>query len=138
METPRYEAEGRIAEVAVAAAFVLLVGVSLWPPGAVYWDAVADVVGESATLVTVGAIAFAIGAWFARTSSVALPHLIVGGVVAYAVGMGAIAVAFAPDSPAHLAWYGVLLAALVAGGVGWQLLVRVVRARRDDSASAGI
>lgn len=131
METPRYGAGEAIAEVAVATAAVLVAGFGLWPPGAVYWTRVADVVGEGPTLLVVFALAVGLGAWFARTSSFAVRHVIAGGLLAYVLGMGAIEVLLAPDSPVHLIGYGVLLAALVAGGLAWRTIERVARRPAD-------
>lgn len=127
--TPRYEAEGTLAEVAAATAFVLVAGFALWPPRGVYWTGVADVVGEGPTLVLVVALAAGLGAWFVRTAAFAVRHLVAGGLLAYVAGMAAIEVVLAPDGPAHLVWYGVLLAALVAGGLGWATVERVGRSR---------
>lgn len=129
METPRYEAEGRIAEVLVAAAFVLVVGGVLWPPEAVYWTRLEPVVGETVTLGIVGGLALGVGAWFARTTALSVVHLVLGGVVAYLVGMGAIEVLLQPDdSPVHLLLYGGLLGTIVAGALLWTGIERAVGA----------
>lgn len=126
MDTPRYEAEGRIAEVLVAAAFVLAVGVVLWPPRNVYWTVVSETVGQTATLVTVAVLALVAGAWFARTAAFALTHLVVGALGAYLAGMAAIEVLLTPDSPAHLVWYAILLGSLLGGAVFWTVVERFV------------
>lgn len=130
METPRYEAEGVVAEVVTTTAVVLVVGYLLWPPGYVYWDGLVDRLGAVATLAVVAGLAAGVGAWFARTSAIALRHLLAGGVVAYVAGMAAIEAVIAPASPVHLVWYAVLLVALLGGGLAWRVFERFGRSRR--------
>ena len=98
-----------------SAAFAFVAGAVLWPPGAVYWTAVAAVVGDGVALAAVGALAVALGAAFARTTAVDLPWVAAGGAVAYVVGMVVVDVAVEPESPVHYVLYGGLLVALVAG-----------------------
>jgi hypothetical protein len=107
----------QVIEVAVGAAFALLAGALLWPPGAVYWTAVADRIGDVATLVVVATLAAALGAGFARATGIGTRRFAVGSALAYLVGMVGIELARSPDSPVHLLWYGLLAACLVAGGV---------------------
>lgn len=98
-----------------SAAFAFVAGGVLWPPGAVYWTAVAAVVGDGVTLAFVGVLAVALGAAFAHATGVAVPWFAAGGAVAYVVGMIVVDVASEPESPAHYVLYGGLLVALVAG-----------------------
>jgi len=124
MDHPRYDLETRVTEIAAAAALALVAGLLLWPPGAVYWTGVANVLGDGVTLAIVSTLAGLLGAWFARTAAFAIIHLIIGGVIAYGLGMVAIEVLLQPNSPAHLVWYGALLACLLGGtviyrGVDW-------------------
>jgi hypothetical protein len=101
--------------VAGSAVAVLLAGLALWPPGAVYWTRLAAVAGDGIALSVVALLAAALGVAFAWLTGVDVASFAVGGLVAYAVGMGAIEVWLSPDSPAHLVWYAVLLACLVGG-----------------------
>lgn len=107
----RSELRGTLA----SAAFAFVAGAVLWPPGAVYWTAVAAVVGDGVALAAVGALAVLFGGAFARTTGVDLPWIAAGGALAYVAGMVLVDVAFAPESPAHYVLYGGLLVALVAG-----------------------
>lgn len=102
--------------VTASAVFAFLVGIALWPPRAVYWRRLAPVVGEGVTLAVVCLLALTVGAAFARTTGVGAWPFAVGGLVAYLVGMVAIAAVLRPDSPVHLLWYAALLGCL-AGGV---------------------
>lgn len=104
-------------EPSVSALFVLVATVALWPPRAVYWDRVAAVVGGAVTVAAVAALALGLGAAFAWRTRVRPSRFVLGGLVAYAVGMVAVEVAVAPDSPAHLVWYAGLVGCLVTGVV---------------------
>jgi hypothetical protein len=101
--------------VTASAAFALLAGAALWPPRAVYWTRLAAVVGDAVTLALVGLLDLALGAAFAWVAGVAVRPFAVGVAVAYAVGMVAIDLLLAPDSPVHLVWYAALGACLVGG-----------------------
>jgi len=117
----------RALETVLSGAVALGVALALWPPGRVYWTALADRVGDAPTLVLVSVLAFGLGAWFVRTSGVSLEHVLAGTALAYAVSMVGIAVVIEPESPAHLALYAGLYGAFVAGGALW----RLVEGRRD-------
>ncbi|QLH76355.1 hypothetical protein HZS55_03120 [Halosimplex rubrum] len=119
-----------VREVAVSAVFAVVTGIVLWPPGAVYWTAVAAAVGEAATLALVVVAALALGAAFGALTGVRVREFAAGGAVAYAVGMAAVAVAVSPDSPAHLVLYGALAVCLVVGVAAAR--VRAVPARPSD------
>lgn len=110
-------------DLAVCGTFALVSGLVLWPPGAVYWTAVATVVGEAPTIGLVLLVAVALGAAFGRVTRIGVPRFLGGGVPAYVVGMVAIRLVVAPDSPAHLLWYAGLLACL-GGGVALDRYVR--------------
>jgi len=115
----------RLQETAVSGVLASLAGVVLWPPGGVYWASVATAVGETITLVIVATTAFGFGAIFAWLTGVSPARFAAGDFAAYTVGMVAIEVAIAPDSPVHLVWYAGLAACLAAGvGVGTVLLSR--------------
>ncbi|WP_299331994.1 hypothetical protein [Haloplanus sp.] len=112
-------------ETAVSGVFASLAGVVLWPPGGVYWTPVATAVGETITLIIVATAAFGLGAIFAWLTGVSSARFAAGDFAAYTVGMVAIEVAIAPDSPVHLAWYAGLAACLAVGaGVGTVLSSR--------------
>lgn len=122
METHGTDLEETIAEVAVATAFVLVAGLLLWPPRNVYWEQVGALVGDDATSAFVAVLAAGLGAWFARTSGLSFRHVVAGATLAYVAGMAAVEVVLQPDSPVHLLWYGLVLAALLAGVLGWETL----------------
>lgn len=124
-------AADRLLETVVSAAVALGVAMALWPPGRVYWTALAGRTGDLPTLGLVGLLALGLGAWFVRTSRVSIVHLLPGTVLGYAVGMVAVAIAFDPDSPAHFALYAGLLGAFLAGGAGWTLGERLRDADPD-------
>jgi len=136
MNHPRYDAEARLAEIAAATVFSIMSGLLIWPPGAVYWTDVANALGDGITLTLVSTLAVVLGAWFARTSAFALVHIFVGGVIAYGLGMAAIAVLLHPTSPAHLVWYGALLACLL-GGAAIYRSVAWLGQRRGATAPEG-
>ncbi|GAB6862255.1 hypothetical protein ACFR97_13365 [Haloplanus litoreus] len=102
-------------EVAGSAAFALLSGLVLWPPGDVYWRRLAALVGDGPTLGVVLLAAVALGVGFASVTAVGVWRFLAGGTVAYVVGMAAVEAVSTPDSPVHLVWYGGILVCLVAG-----------------------
>lgn len=106
----------RLAAVAGSALFALVVGAVLWPPGAVYWTALAAVVGDGPTLAVVALLGAGAGAAFVRGTGVSWHDLTRGALVAYVVGMAAIEAGMTPDSPVHLVGYGALAVCLVGGG----------------------
>ncbi len=71
----------------------------LWPPGAVYWTALAAVIGSGPTLVLVGAIAAVLGAIVRWLPTVHDWAFLAGAVGAYLTGMVWIGHAFVPDDP---------------------------------------
>ncbi|MFB6103430.1 MAG: hypothetical protein ABEJ73_12820 [Haloplanus sp.] len=105
----------RMRDTVAGAAFVFLAGLALWPPRAVYWTAVAAVLGDPLTLALVGLLAAGLGAAFVRVTGASLRAFAGGGVAAYAVGMLVIEALIMPDSPVHLVWYGGLLGCFVGG-----------------------
>ncbi|WP_251329847.1 hypothetical protein [Haloplanus pelagicus] len=109
--------ERAVREVVASGAFALLSGTVLWPPGTVYWTAIAAVVGKSVTLGVVLLVAVGFGVGFGRLTRVRARRFLVGGVAAYVVGMVAIEVVSSPTSPVHLVWYAAVLACLVGGTV---------------------
>jgi hypothetical protein len=98
-----------------SAAFAFAAGAVLWPPGAVYWTAVAAVVGDAVALATAGVLAVLLGVGFERTTAFDPWWVAAGGAVAYVTGTVVVDVAVQPGSPAHYVLYAGLLAALVAG-----------------------
>ena len=106
----------RFVAVAGSALFALVAGVALWPPGAVYWEALATVAGDGPTLVVVAVIGLALGATFVRATDVSVVDLASGVLLAYVAGMATVEAVIRPDSPVHLVGYGALAACLVAGG----------------------
>jgi hypothetical protein len=110
-----WRVRSELRQVLSSAVFAFVAGAVLWPPGAVYWTAVAAVVGDGVALAAVGVLAVVLGAAFAHATAVDLPWVAAGGAVAYAGGMVVVDVAYEPESPARYVLYGGLLVALVAG-----------------------
>jgi len=106
----------RLVAVAGSALFALVTGVALWPPGAVYWEALAAVAGDGPTLAVVAALGVAFGAAFVRATGASVVDLASGVLLAYVVGIAAIEGTIRPDSPVHFVGYGALAACLVTGG----------------------
>ena len=104
-------------EITSSALFVFVAGLALWPPGAVYWPALASVVGDGPTLALVVLLALVLGAGFAWLTRVRLRWFAAGAVLAYALWMVGIEATTNPDSPAHFVWYAVLLGSFTAGAV---------------------
>ncbi|MFC7140752.1 hypothetical protein ACFQMA_13090 [Halosimplex aquaticum] len=102
----------------ISAVFAAVAGAALWPPQAVYWTAVAERIGEAPTLAVVIAVAVGLGGAFATIADIRPQEFAIGAATAYGLGMAAIAVVIAPDSPVHLGLYGGILLCLVAGAVG--------------------
>jgi integral membrane sensor domain MASE1 len=96
----------------------------------VYWDELAAVVGETPTLGLVIVLAVGAGAWFARTAEFGFGGLAAGTLLGYGVGMLAIELWVAPESPVHLLWYGAIAAAVLCGAGLWRLAVRRSRQSR--------
>lgn len=99
--------------------FVGVAGLALWPPGAVYWEALAAVVGDAVTLAVVGGMAGALGALFVRQTGVGLRAFGPGAGLAYGSWLAGIELTMRPDSPVHLVWYGGLLGCFLAGATLW-------------------
>ncbi|MHB9285680.1 hypothetical protein ACKVMT_01405 [Halobacteriales archaeon Cl-PHB] len=112
--------------VAASWLFVTVAGVVLWPPGAVYWESVAAVVGDAVTLGVVAGVAVALGAGFVWQTGVGLRAFAIGGGLAYASWMVGIEVTMTPDSPVHFIWYGGLLGCFLAGATLWRRRSRSV------------
>lgn len=109
-------------DTALSFGFVILGGWILWPPRAVYWQLLADYVGEPITLLVVGILAVGFGFVFVSLTSVSVRPFVGGAVIAYIVGMGAIELVLMPDSPVHLILYAGLLLCFLAGaflGIYW-------------------
>ncbi|WP_049929981.1 hypothetical protein [Halosimplex carlsbadense] len=117
--------------VAVSAVFAAVAGLALWPPGGVYWTAVAAAVGETATLALVVVAALALSGAFGALTGVGVRAFAVGAALAYLLGMAAIAVAISPDSPVHLLLYGGIAVCLVAG-------VAVARVRAASARTSNV
>lgn len=101
--------------IAVSWVFALAAGTLLWPPGAVYWERLAAVIGDGPTLVVVAVIAIGLGAMFAWTTAIGVTSFAIGSMIAYITGMVAIEVVLSPDSPVHFILYAVLFACLLCG-----------------------
>lgn len=117
----------RFVEIPASALSLFVVGYALWPPGRLYWTALADVVGTVITSAVVMLVAGLVGVGIAALSDVPLPNLAAAGALAYAAGMALIAVALTPESPVHFYLYGWLLGCLLLGAIA----VRY----RDDGVS---
>ena len=104
-------------EITASALFVFVAGLALWPPGAVYWTALAAVVGDGPTLAVVVLLATGLGAGFVWLTRVRVRWFAVGGGLAYALWMVGIEATTTPDSPAHFLWYAVILGSFTAGAV---------------------
>ena len=109
------DAGGAIRDAGRAAVFALVAGAALWPPGAVYWEALAAVAGDAVTVGVVAALAVFLGATFGHATGITTLRVAAGGTVAYVAGMAAIELVLRPDSPAHYLLYAGVLACLVAG-----------------------
>ena len=96
--------------------FVILAGWMLWPPRAVYWQPLSDYVGEPITVLCIGMLAIGFGVIFGYLASVSARSFIVGAVIAYLTGMGAIELVLSPDSPVHLLLYAGLVLCFLGGG----------------------
>lgn len=114
---------------ALSAGFVFIAGFSLWPPGAVYWEALSAVVGPVMTLAIVIGFAAVLGGTFAWATDVDVLSFVLGGLVAYAGWMVAIELTMTPDSPVHFILYGLLLICMTAGAVLWDLRVSITSLR---------
>jgi hypothetical protein len=102
-------------EIAVSWLFVFAAGVALWPPGAVYWEAVAVVIGNALALTVAGVAAGTLAAVFVWRTEISLQSYTLGSVIAYACWVVGIEMTMIPDSPVHFIWYGGLLVCFVAG-----------------------
>lgn len=104
-----------VRDVGLSAVFVFVAGVVLWPPRTVYWTDIAGEPGGGPTLALVGTVAVVLGMAYQYLTDVGPVGYVAGSVVAYVVGMGAIALVLAADSPVHLAWYALLTICLFVG-----------------------
>jgi hypothetical protein len=106
----------RPATVAGSALFVFIAGFVLWPPGGVYWTALAAVVVDGPTLALVALLAAVAGGAFVGATGISGSALARGALLAYVAGMTAVEVATAPESPAHLVGYAAIAVCLAGGG----------------------
>ena len=104
-------------DTALSVVFGILIGWILWPPRTVYWQSLADYVGEPITLLVVGILAVGFGFVFVYLTSVSIRPFIAGAVIAYVVGMSAIELVLTPASPVHLILDAGLLLCILVGGV---------------------
>jgi hypothetical protein len=100
--------------VVLSGLFVLVAGLGLWPPGPVYWTAVAGDIGGGPTLALVGTVAVLVGAVFQYLADVPLPSF-GGGTVLAVAGLTIVAAVAAPDAVAWVVWYGLLAVCLFVG-----------------------
>jgi hypothetical protein len=107
-------------DITVSWLFVFVAGVALWPPGAVYWEAVAAVIGNALTLAVVGVAAGTLAALFVWKTEIGLLPYTLGSVLAYACWIVGIERTMTPDSPVHFIWYGGLLGCFLAGATLWK------------------
>lgn len=103
-------------EIGLSWVFCILIGWTIWPPGAVYWPFLAKYIGQAFTLLVVGFLATGFGFAFVYLTDVQLRHFLAGAAIAYLSGMIAIETILLPDSPVHLILYGGLLLAIGTGG----------------------
>lgn len=109
----RFERSGLFVSYGLA----LGAGWILWPPGAVYWEGLAAVIGDGPTLVLVGSLALGLGGAVRWVTHATYPTFFAGAVGAYLTGMAVIERTFVPDSPVHRLWYLGLLACFLGGGL---------------------
>ncbi len=102
-------------EVVVSTIGLFVIGYLLWPPGRVYWLALADVIGVTLTMTLLFATATVVGALVTTLVDVSLGVLAFSGAVAYLVGMWLIEITISPISPVHLLLYAGLLCCLLVG-----------------------
>ncbi len=104
-------------EIFRSAAFTLAAGAILWPPvpELLYWS-IFEGVGDAVILLVLGA-SVAVGGGFGALTTISPRSFVVGGALAYLIGMGGIEALLTPESPVHLFLYGVVLVGLGAGFV---------------------
>ena len=95
-----------ISRVLATSLLAFVVGYALWPPRHVYWLSVAAVVGEGVVLALVALLAAVVGMGAATVLKYSIGEFVVGGLIAYAVGMVLVEAVFATDSPVHFLLYG--------------------------------
>ena len=121
--------------VVVSAAYAFLAGLVVWPPveALLYWrwlpgvSAVGDLI-----VLPVAVVSVSLGVGFATATGIGPRTFLVGGAAAYLLGMATIETAIAPESPAHLVLYVLVLVALTVGVA----LGVVVRGSTRSAASA--
>lgn len=118
-------------EVAAIAIACFVVGYTLWPPGHVYWTALAGVVGDSLALVAVAVLAGLAGVAITPATDVRLANLAAGGAVAYLAGMALVEATTTPDSPVHLSLSAWLLGCPLSGALAERSLPASYRIRSD-------
>lgn len=107
-----------IKEIAVSGVFAFVAGFFVWPPRYNYWASLYDAFGISSDYVLLAVMllfSILLGAGFERITDVRLLNFVVGGLIAYLIGMWWIEREMEPISPVHLILYGVVLVGFVAG-----------------------
>lgn len=102
-------------ETLISGVLIFLAGYLIWPPRDVYWGAVADVVGVSLTFLIIAGICLGFGIVVRRTTPIKSVNFVIGGLIAYIIGMSLIEGTFDPISPVHLYAYGVMLVLMIFG-----------------------
>ncbi len=105
----------RAIELVVSTIGLFAIGYLLWPPQRVYWEAVANVIGGTPTVILLFLTATLIGAIITTLTDASLGMLAFSGAIAYLIGMWLIESTFEPTSPVHLLLYAGLLCCLLVG-----------------------
>lgn len=104
-----------VKEVVLSGVFAFVAGFCLWPPRRNYW---ASLLGPSSGYIAIAVVillSILLGTGFEQITDVRLLSFVVGGIIAYIVGMWWIEIEMEPISPVHLILYGVVLIGLVGG-----------------------
>ena len=121
----------RLLEFAISCAFVFVAGIAIWPPENVYWNIVVTATSFSTTLAVVMVLCGLIGAGFASWTGVSIVNFVLGGILAYGVGMGLLVLVVSPFQVIEYAFlYVVILCWFVVGAMA----ATVIRSRRAEHA----
>jgi hypothetical protein len=118
-------------DMVVSGLLIFAVGFVLWPPRFVYWTAVSAHFGVGLVMMIILGLCLGVGMAVRQFTRITPLRFVIGGTIAYVLGMALIESRMWPDSPVHLLVYGLFLLCMSVGTVARDALARAKAIRQD-------